>query len=169
MAVENSRLGIPLLFGLDVIHGYKTIFPIPLAESNSWDLDAIEKATRVAAIEATAAGVNWTFGPMVDVGRDPRWGRIMEGAGEDPYLVSQISLARMKGFQTENLASDNSMMATAKHLAGYGFSESGRDYNTVDFSRNTLLNIVLPPFEALTKAGVGTVMNSFNDLNGSEV
>ena len=166
LAVENSRLGIPLLFGLDVIHGYKTIFPIPLAESNSWDLDAIEKATRVAAIEATAAGVNWTFGPMVDVGRDPRWGRIMEGAGEDPYLVSQISLARMKGFQTENLASDNSMMATAKHLAGYGFSESGRDYNTVDFSRNTLLNIVLPPFEALTKAGVGTVMNSFNDLNG---
>ena len=126
----------------------------------------LKKATRVAAIEATAAGVNWTFGPMVDVGRDPRWGRIMEGAGEDPYLVSQISLARMKGFQTENLASDNSMMATAKHLAGYGFSESGRDYNTVDFSRNTLLNIVLPPFEALTKAGVGTVMNSFNDLNG---
>lgn len=166
LAVENSRLGIPLLFGLDVIHGYRTIFPIPLAESNSWDLDAIEKATRVAAIEATAAGVNWTFGPMVDVGRDPRWGRIMEGAGEDPYLVSQISLARMKGYQTENLASDNSMMATAKHLAGYGFSESGRDYNTVDFSRNTLLNIVLPPFEALTKAGVGTVMNSFNDLNG---
>ncbi|MGB0346606.1 MAG: beta-glucosidase BglX [Balneolaceae bacterium] len=166
LVMENSRLGIPLIFGLDVIHGYKTIFPIPLAESNSWDLEAIEKATRVAAIEATSAGVNWTFGPMVDVGRDPRWGRIMEGAGEDPYLVSQISLARMKGFQTEDLTSHNSMMATAKHLAGYAFSESGRDYNTVDFSRNTLLNIVLPPFEALTKAGVGTVMNSFNDLNG---
>lgn len=166
LVMENSRLGIPLIFGLDVIHGYKTIFPIPLAESNSWDLEAIEKATRVAAVEATSAGVNWTFGPMVDVGRDPRWGRIMEGAGEDPYLVSQISLARMKGFQTEDLTSHNSMMATAKHLAGYAFSESGRDYNTVDFSRNTLLNIVLPPFEALTKAGVGTVMNSFNDLNG---
>lgn len=166
LVMENSRLGIPLIFGLDVIHGYKTIFPIPLAESNSWDLEAIEKATRVAAIEATSAGVNWTFGPMVDVGRDPRWGRIMEGAGEDPYLVSQISLARMKGFQTEDLTSHSSMMATAKHLAGYAFSESGRDYNTVDFSRNTLLNIVLPPFEALTKAGVGTVMNSFNDLNG---
>ncbi len=166
LVMENSRLGIPLLFGLDVIHGYKTIFPIPLAESNSWDLEAIERATRVAAIEATAAGVNWTFGPMVDVGRDPRWGRIMEGAGEDPYLVSQVSLARMRGFQTDDLTSHNSMMATAKHLAGYGFSESGRDYNTVDFGRNTLLNIVLPPFEALTKAGVGTVMNSFNDLNG---
>ncbi len=166
LVMENSRLGIPLLFGLDVIHGYKTIFPIPLAESNSWDLEAIERATRVAAIEATAAGVNWTFGPMVDVGRDPRWGRIMEGAGEDPYLVSQVSLARMRGFQTDDLTSHNSMMATAKHLAGYGFSESGRDYNTVDFGRNTLLNIVLSPFEALTKAGVGSVMNSFNDLNG---
>lgn len=166
LVMENSRLGIPLIFGLDVIHGYKTIFPIPLAESNSWDLEAIEKATRVAAIEATAAGVNWTFGPMVDVGRDPRWGRIMEGAGEDPYLVSQVSLARMRGFQTDDLSSHNSMMATAKHLAGYAFSESGRDYNTVDFGRNTLLNIVLPPFEALTKAGVGSVMNSFNDLNG---
>ncbi len=166
LVMENSRLGIPLIFGLDVIHGYKTIFPIPLAESNSWDLEAIEKATRVAAIEATAAGVNWTFGPMVDVGRDPRWGRIMEGAGEDPYLVSKVSLARMRGFQTDDLSSHNSMMATAKHLAGYAFSESGRDYNTVDFGRNTLLNIVLPPFEALTKAGVGSVMNSFNDLNG---
>jgi beta-glucosidase len=166
LVMENSRLGIPLIFGLDVIHGYKTIFPIPLAESNSWDLEAIESATRVAAIEAMAAGVNWTFGPMVDVGRDPRWGRIMEGAGEDPYLVSQISLARMKGFQTDDLTSHNSMMATAKHLAGYAFSESGRDYNTVDFGRNTLLNIVLPPFEILAKAGVGTVMNSFNDLNG---
>lgn len=166
LVVENSRLGIPLLFGLDVIHGFKTIFPIPLAESNSWDLDAIEQATRVAAIEATAAGVNWTFGPMVDVGRDPRWGRVMEGAGEDPYLVSQISLARMKGFQTDDLSSHNSMMATAKHLAGYAFSESGRDYNTVDLGRHTLLNIVLPPFETLAKAGVGSVMNSFNDLNG---
>lgn len=166
LVMENSRLGIPLIFGLDVIHGYKTIFPIPLTESNSWDLNAIEQATRVAAIEASAAGINWTFGPMVDVGRDPRWGRVMEGAGEDPYLVSQISLARLKGFQTDDLSAHNSIMGTAKHLAGYAFSEAGRDYNTVDFGRNTLLNIVLPPFEALTKAGVGTVMNSFNDLNG---
>lgn len=166
LAVENSRLGIPLLFGLDVIHGFKTIFPIPLTESNSWDLEAIERATRVAATEASAAGINWTFGPMVDVSRDPRWGRVMEGAGEDPYLVSQISLARMKGFQQNDLSAPNTIMATAKHLAGYGFSESGRDYNTVDFGRHTLLNVVLPPFEVLTKAGVGSVMNSFNDLNG---
>lgn len=166
LVVEHSRLGIPLLFGLDVVHGFKTIFPIPLTESNSWDLKAIESASRVAAIEASASGVNWTFAPMVDVGRDPRWGRVMEGAGEDPYLVSQISLARMKGFQTDDLSSKDSIMATAKHLAGYAFSEAGRDYNTVDFGRNTLLNVVLPPFELLAKEGVGTVMNAFNDLNG---
>ncbi|RNC85639.1 MAG: beta-glucosidase BglX [Balneola sp.] len=166
LAVENSRLGIPLIFGFDVIHGYKTIFPIPLGESASWDLDAIELSARTAAIEASGAGINWTFAPMVDVGRDPRWGRVMEGAGEDPYLGTQIALARMHGFQTDDLSSYNSIMATAKHFAGYGFSEAGRDYNTVDFGRNTLHNIVLPPFEALAKAGIGSVMNSFNDLNG---
>lgn len=166
LAVENSRLGIPLLFGFDVIHGFKTIFPIPLGEAASWDLDIIEQSARVAAIEASAAGVNWTFAPMVDVGRDPRWGRVMEGAGEDPYLGSQVGLARMKGFQGDDLSVKNTILATAKHLAGYGFSEGGRDYNTVDFSRRTLHNIVLPPFKLLTENGIATVMNSFNDLNG---
>lgn len=166
LAVENSRLGIPVIFGFDVIHGFKTIFPIPLGETASWDLNVIEQSARIAAIEASAAGINWTFAPMVDVGRDPRWGRVMEGAGEDPYLGTQVALARMQGFQTDDLTSHNSIMATAKHFAGYGFSESGRDYNTVDFGRNTLHNIVLPPFEALAKAGIGSVMNSFNDLNG---
>ena len=166
LAVENSRLGIPLIFGFDVIHGFKTIFPIPLAEASSWDLEAVEKSARVAAVEASAAGINWTFAPMVDVGRDARWGRVMEGSGEDPYLGTQMALARMQGFQTSDLSSHNSIMATGKHLAGYGFSESGRDYNTVDVGRHTLLNIILPPFEALARNGVGTFMNSFNDLNG---
>lgn len=166
LAVENSRLGIPLVFGYDVVHGFKTIFPIPLGESASWDLEAIERSARIAAIEASAAGINWTFAPMVDVGRDPRWGRVMEGAGEDPYLGSEIARARVRGFQTDDLSADNSIMATAKHFAGYGFSESGRDYNTVDFGTRTLFNIVLPPFEAAVEEGVGTIMNSFNDLNG---
>lgn len=166
LAVENSRLGIPLLFGFDVIHGFKTIFPIPLAEASSWDLEMIEKSARTAAIEASAAGVNWTFAPMVDVGRDPRWGRVMEGSGEDPYLGSKVAVARLKGFQGDDLSKENTILATAKHFAGYGFSEGGRDYNTVDISRRTLHSIVLPPFKALTEAGVATFMNSFNDLNG---
>lgn len=166
LAVENSRLGIPLIFGFDVIHGFKTIFPIPLGEAASWDLSAVEKSARVAAVEASAAGLNWTFAPMVDVGRDARWGRVMEGSGEDPYLGAEMALARVQGFQTSDLSQSNSIMATAKHFAGYAFSESGRDYNTVDVGKNTLLNIILPPFEALAKAGVGTFMNSFNDLNG---
>lgn len=166
LAVENSRLGIPIIFGFDVIHGFKTIFPIPLGEAASWDLEAIESSARVAAIEASASGVTWTFAPMVDVGRDPRWGRVMEGAGEDPYLGTQVALARMNGFQTDDLSGESSIMATAKHFAGYAFSEAGRDYNTVDFGRHTLHNIVLPPFEALAKSGIATVMNSFNDLNG---
>lgn len=166
LAVENSRLGIPLIFGYDVVHGFKTIFPIPLGESASWDLKAIESSARVAAIEATASGLTWTFAPMVDVGRDPRWGRVMEGAGEDPYLGTQIALARMKGFQGDDLTDENTMMATAKHFAGYAFSESGRDYNTVDVGTTTLYNIILPPFEATAKAGIASVMNSFNDLNG---
>ncbi|MCG8373939.1 MAG: beta-glucosidase BglX [Balneolales bacterium] len=166
LAVENSRLGIPLIFGFDVIHGFKTIFPIPLAESASWDLDAIERSARVAATEASASGLHWTFAPMVDVGRDPRWGRVMEGSGEDPYLGTQIALARLRGFQTDDLSQNNTIMATAKHFAGYGFSESGKDYNTVDVGINTLLNVILPPFEALAKNGIGSVMNSFNDLNG---
>lgn len=166
LAVENSRLGIPLIFGFDVIHGFKTIFPIPLGEAASWDLNAVEQSARVAAVEASAAGLNWTFAPMVDVGRDARWGRVMEGSGEDPYLGTVMALARVQGFQTSDLSQSNSIMATAKHFAGYAFSESGRDYNTVDVGKNTLLNVILPPFEALAKAGVGTFMNSFNDLNG---
>lgn len=166
LAVENSRLGIPLLFGFDVIHGYKTIFPIPLGEAASWDLEMIEKSARTAAIEASAAGVNWTFAPMIDIGRDPRWGRVMEGAGEDPYLGSQVGLARMRGFQGNDLSKKSTILATAKHFAGYGFSEGGRDYNTVDFSQRTLHNIVLPPFKTLVENGLATVMNAFNDLNG---
>lgn len=166
LAVENSRLGIPLIFGFDVIHGFKTIFPIPLGEAASWDVLAVEKSARVAAIEASAAGINWTFAPMVDVGRDARWGRVMEGSGEDPYLGSEMAVARVNGFQTSNLSESNSILATAKHFAGYAFSESGRDYNTVDVGTNTLWNVILPPFEAAAKAGVGTFMNSFNDLNG---
>lgn len=166
LAVEETRLGIPLLFGYDVIHGFKTIFPIPLGEAASWDLAAIEKSARVAAIEASAAGLHWTFAPMVDVGRDARWGRVMEGAGEDPYLGAQIAVARVKGFQGEDLSATNTIMATAKHFAAYAFAEAGRDYNTAEISRNTLLNMVMPPFKAAAEAGVGTFMNSFNDING---
>lgn len=166
LAVENSRLGIPLIFGFDVIHGYKTIQPIPLAESASWDLEAIEKSARIAAIEASAAGINWTFAPMVDISRDARWGRVMEGAGEDPYLGSKIAKARVKGFQGESLANSNTIAATAKHFAAYGFAESGKDYNTVDIGTSTLYNIVLPPFKATVDAGVKTFMNSFNVING---
>lgn len=166
IAVEESRLGIPLIIGLDVVHGYKTISPIPLAEAASWDLLAIEKSARMAAIEASAAGINWTFAPMVDISRDARWGRVMEGAGEDPYLGSKIAAARVRGFQGENLSDENTIVACAKHLAAYGFSESGKDYNTVDIGTSTLYNIVLPPFKAAKEAGVRTFMNSFNELNG---
>ena len=166
LAVEESRLGIPIIFGFDVIHGYKTIFPIPLAESASWDLDIIEMSAKLSAKEASAAGLNWTFAPMVDITRDARWGRVMEGAGEDPYLGSLIAAARVKGFQGTDLSSYETIASTAKHFAAYGFSESGRDYNTVDIGINTLHNIVLPPFKATVDAGVKTFMNSFNDLNG---
>lgn len=165
IAVEQTRLGIPLLFGFDVIHGFKTISPIPLAESASWDLDAIEKSAQMAADEASASGINWTFAPMVDVSRDARWGRVMEGAGEDPYLGSQIAVARIKGFQGQ-LSSNKNILACAKHFAGYGFAESGRDYNTVDVGESTLQNIIFPPFKASVEAGVRTFMNSFNELNG---
>ena len=166
VAVEQSRLGIPLIIGFDLIHGYKTISPIPLAESASWDLDAIKNAASLGAKEAAAAGINWTFAPMVDITRDARWGRVMEGAGEDPYLGSLIAFARVKGFQGSDLSSPNTLAACAKHFAAYGFAEAGRDYNTVDIGDNTLHNIVLPPFKAATEAGVKTFMNSFNDLNG---
>lgn len=166
IAVEQTRLHIPLIIGFDVIHGFKTLSPIPLAESASWDLEAIKKSAQVAASEASAAGINWTFAPMVDITREPRWGRVMEGAGEDPYLGSQIALARVKGFQGTNLAATNTIAACAKHFAGYGFVEAGREYNTVELSDNILHNIVLPPFKAAKEAGVKTFMNAFNDFNG---
>ena len=166
IAVEETRLGIPLIIGFDVIHGYKTLSPIPLAEASSWDLEAIKKSAQMAAKESAAAGINWTFAPMVDISRDARWGRVMEGAGEDPYLGSKIAMARVQGFQGDNLSSRQTIAACAKHWAGYGFAEAGRDYNTVDIGTSTLNNIVFPPFKASLDAGVRTFMNSFNELNG---
>jgi beta-glucosidase len=166
IAVEETRLGIPIIFGFDVIHGYKTISPIPLAESASWDMEAIKKSSAIAAAEAAAVGINWTFAPMVDIARDARWGRVMEGAGEDPYLGSKIAVARVKGFQGDDLAATNTILACAKHFAGYAFAEAGRDYNTVDVSETTLQNTIFPPFKAAVDAGVRTFMNSFNELNG---
>ena len=162
----QSRLKIPLIFGQDVIHGYKTTFPIPLAEACSWDLTAIELSARIAATEASASGINWTFAPMVDIARDPRWGRVMEGAGEDPYLGSKIAYARVKGFQGDHLGDVNSVMACAKHFATYGAAIGGRDYNSADMSDRLLWEVYLPPFKAAVDAGVATFMNSFNDLNG---
>ncbi len=162
----QSRLKIPLLFGQDVIHGYKTTFPIPLGEAASWDLEAIKKGARIAAIEASASGIHWTFAPMVDIARDPRWGRVMEGAGEDAYLGSKIAYARVKGFQGEKLGEIDAVMACAKHFAAYGAAIGGRDYNSVDMSERTLWEVYLPPFKAALDAGAATFMNSFNDLNG---
>lgn len=166
IAVEETRLGIPLIFGFDVVHGYKTISPIPLAEAASWDMKAIKKSAEIAAAEAASTGLNWTFAPMVDISRDARWGRVMEGAGEDPYLGSQIAIARVQGFQGDDLSNEFTLAACTKHFAGYGFAEAGRDYNTVDISQNTLHNIILPPFKATVDAGVRTFMNSFNELDG---
>lgn len=169
IAVEETRLGIPLIIGFDVIHGYKTLSPIPLAEAASWDLEAIKKSAQVATDEASASGINWTFGPNVDITRDARWGRVMEGAGEDPYLGSKIAIARVQGFQgetKEDLLKVNTIAACAKHFAAYGFVEAGREYNIVDISNSTLFNTVLPPFKAANDAGVRTFMNSFNTLNG---
>jgi beta-glucosidase len=169
IAVEETRLGIPLIIGFDVIHGYKTLSPIPLAEAASWDMEAIKKSAQIAADEASAVGINWTFGPNVDISNDARWGRVMEGAGEDPYLGSKIATARITGFQGDSradLAKINTIAACAKHFAAYGFVESGRDYNSVDISNSKLYNTVLPPFKAAADAGVRTFMNSFNILNG---
>lgn len=166
IAVEESRLGIPLIFGFDVIHGYKTLSPIPLAEAASWDLEAIKNSARIAAIEASAAGLNWTFGPNVDISNDARWGRVMEGAGEDTYLGSKIAKARVMGFQGESLNNNNTIASCAKHFAGYGFVEAGLEYNMVDMSISKLYNTVLPPFKAAVDAGVRTFMNAFNTLNG---
>lgn len=166
IAVEESRLGIPLIFGFDVIHGYKTISPIPLAEAASWDLEAMQRSAEMAAEEASAAGINWTFAPMVDISRDARWGRVMEGAGEDPYLGSQIAKARINGFQGKDLSSVHTVAATAKHFAAYGFAKAGREYNTADIGTSTLYNVVFPPFRAAVEADVKSFMNAFNVLNG---
>ena len=165
-AVNQSRLKIPLLFGSDIIHGYKTIFPIPLALSCSWDMKIIEQSARIAAIEATADGLCWNFSPMVDIARDARWGRIAEGAGEDPYLGSQVAVAMVKGYQGNDLTKDNTMMACVKHFALYGAAEAGRDYNTTDMSRVKMYNEYLPPYKAAIDAGVGSVMSSFNEIDG---
>ncbi len=166
VAVEESRLKIPLLFGMDVIHGYETVFPIPLGLSCSWDMALIERSARIAAIEASADGIGWTFSPMVDIARDARWGRIAEGAGEDPYLGSEIAKAMVKGYQGTNLKDNTSILACAKHFALYGAAEAGRDYNTVDMSKQRMYNDYFPPFKAAVDAGVATLMASFNDING---
>ena len=166
IAVEQSRLKIPLLFGFDVIHGYRTIFPVPLAEAASWDPAAVERAAAVAAAESAAAGVRWTFAPMVDIARDPRWGRIVEGAGEDPYLGAVMARARVLGYQGRDYSAPNKVLACAKHWVGYGAAEGGRDYNTTDMSEHRLREIYFPPFKAALDAGVGTFMSAFNDLNG---
>jgi beta-glucosidase len=164
-AVNKSRLKIPLIFGSDIIHGYKTIFPIPLGLSCSWDMEAIEKSARIAAQEATADGLCWNFSPMVDIARDARWGRIAEGAGEDPYLCSAIAKAMVIGYQGKDLSADNTMMACVKHFALYGAAEAGRDYNTTDMSRVKMYNEYLPPYKAAIDAGVGSVMSSFNEID----
>ncbi|SDQ63968.1 beta-glucosidase BglX [Flagellimonas zhangzhouensis] len=166
IAVKESRLGIPLLIGSDVIHGYKTTYPIPLGLSASWDMDLVQKAAQLAAKEATADGINWNFSPMVDIARDPRWGRISEGAGEDPYLGSKIAEAMVKGYQGDDLAASHTMLACVKHFALYGASEAGRDYHTVDMSKIKMFNQYLPPYEAAIKAGAASVMSSFNDVDG---
>jgi beta-glucosidase len=165
-AAAESRLKIPLIIGFDVIHGYRTVFPVPIASAGSFDPDLIEQAERVAAREATADGVKWTFAPMVDIARDPRWGRMVEGAGEDPYLGSMLAAAKVRGFQGKNLADPQSLVACAKHFVGYGAAEGGRDYNTVDISEQLLREVYLPPFHAAVEAGTGTLMSAFEDLNG---
>jgi beta-glucosidase len=166
IAMEKSRLKIPLIFGFDVIHGYRTIFPVPLGEASSWDTSAAERSASIAAMEARAAGVHWTFAPMLDIARDARWGRIIEGAGEDPYLGAVMARARVRGFQGKNYSAQDKVLACAKHWVAYGAAEAGRDYNTTDMSERTLREIYFPPFKAATQEGVGTFMSAFNDLNG---
>ncbi|MFD1616151.1 beta-glucosidase BglX [Gelatiniphilus marinus] len=166
IVMEHSRLKIPLIFAYDVIHGYKTIFPIPLGETASWDLNIIKQSAAIAAKESAASGLNWTFAPMIDVSRDARWGRVMEGAGEDPYLNAVVGVARIEGFQGDDLSHIYTIAACAKHFAGYGFGEAGRDYNTVNVGTNELHNTILPPFKAAAEAGAATFMNAFNDIDG---
>ncbi|HEY1115190.1 MAG TPA: beta-glucosidase BglX [Chitinophagaceae bacterium] len=166
VAVEESRLKIPLLFGMDVIHGYETVFPIPLGLSASWDMNLIEQSARIAAVEASADGICWTFSPMVDISRDPRWGRVAEGGGEDPYLGAQIARAMVRGYQGTDLTKNNTILSCVKHFALYGAAEAGRDYNTVDMSRGRMYNDYFPPYKAAVEAGAGSVMTSFNDVEG---
>jgi len=166
LAVEESRLKIPLLFAEDVIHGWRTTFPVPLAEASSWDPEMVERSARIAAIEASAMGLHWTFAPMVDIARDPRWGRIVEGSGEDTYLGSMMAAARVRGFQGDDLSAPNTLLACTKHFAAYGGAEGGRDYNTVDISERTLREIYLEPFRAAVRAGAGSIMSAFNEVNG---
>ena len=166
LALKHSRLKIPLLFAFDVIHGFRTIFPIPLGEAATWDLDAIKDSAKIAAKESASSGLHWTFAPMVDISRDARWGRVMEGAGEDPWYASKVAEARIQGFQGEDLESTDTVLACAKHFVAYGAAEGGRDYNTADISRQSLYETYLPPFRASVNAGVATVMSAFNDMNG---
>jgi len=166
IAVEESRLKIPLIFGMDVIHGYESTFPIPLGMASSWDLDLIQQSARIAAQEATADGIDWTFSPMVDIARDPRWGRVAEGAGEDPFLGSQIAKAMVAGYQGNDLSAKNTMLSCVKHFGLYGAAEAGRDYNTADMSRVTMFNVYFPPYKAAVDAGAGSIMASFNELEG---
>ena len=166
IAVEKSRLKIPLIFGMDVIHGYESVFPIPLGLSCSWDINLIERSARIAATEASADGINWTFSPMVDISRDPRWGRVSEGNGEDPYLGSEIAKAMVRGYQGNDLSANNTIMSCVKHYALYGASEAGRDYNTVDMSHQRMYNDYFPPYKAAVDAGAGSIMASFNEVDG---
>jgi len=166
IAVEESRLGIPLIFGLDVVHGLKTIFPVPLASACSFEPEAVEKTTRIAAVEAAASGIHWTFAPMVDIALDPRWGRIVEGAGEDPYLGAVMAKAQVEGYQGDGLSFENTILACPKHYVAYGAAQGGKDYNSAEVSKRTLNEVYLPPFLAAVKAGAGSLMNGFNDING---
>lgn len=166
LAIENSRLKIPMIFAYDVIHGYKTMFPLPLAETASWDVDLMERTAQISAKEAASAGINWTFAPMVDISRDARWGRIMESAGEDTHLNTVVGLAKMRGYQGDSLSDINTIAACAKHFAGYGYVKSGKEYNTISIGEHELHNVVLPPFKALAEAGIASFMNSFSDMDG---
>ncbi|MEO8253519.1 MAG: glycoside hydrolase family 3 N-terminal domain-containing protein, partial [Flavobacterium sp.] len=166
IAVEKSRLKIPLIFGMDVIHGYETTFPIPLGLSATWDMDLIQRSAQIAAQEASADGINWTFSPMVDISRDPRWGRIAEGSGEDAYLGSRIAEAMVHGYQGKNLSDKNTILSCVKHFALYGAPDAGRDYNTVDMSKIKMYNDYFPPYKAAIDAGSGSVMASFNEVDG---
>ena len=166
IAVEKSRLHIPIIFGLDVIHGFRTEFPIPLGLASTWDPQVVEQAARVAAREASATGIRWTFSPMVDIARDARWGRMAEGAGEDPFLGAQLAAAYVRGYQGTRLDAPDSIAACVKHYVGYGAAEAGRDYNTTEISEHTLREIYLPPFHAAVNAGSATIMSAFNSING---